>query len=72
MKNAPAKVYKDMTRKEVESFFFSVFGSRQFEKKMSAFNQFMYGQTGGQNDNGEFVIYKHDINRFLAGLPVID
>lgn len=42
------------------------------EAESEEFSRFINGQTGIVLKDGSFGVYKHDFDRFLDGLPVID
>lgn len=41
-------------------------------KTWKDFMEWMFGQTVGVDDNGETIWYKHDVERFIQGKPIID
>ena len=42
-------------------------------EEYSAFGRWMNGQTGAIDDEtGQLITYANDVERFIAGLPVID
>lgn len=42
------------------------------KKELERFNKWFNGQTGCIGDNGEFLVYEWDLERFIQGLPNID
>lgn len=40
--------------------------------RREAFNQWMDGQTMALNDDGESIVYPHDLYAFLTGAPNLD
>ena len=38
----------------------------------ASFNEWFAGSTVALTDDGKFIIYKWDVDRFLSGLPNID